>query len=112
MTKKELEHLFLGYGYTPYFVEGDDPELMHQKMAETLEEIVLEIKAIQEEARSSEKPLRPLWPILILRSPKGWTGPKEVDGLKTEDFWRSHQVPFAKMDRDHIRLLEQLLQSF
>lgn len=109
---KQLEQLFLGYGYKPYFVEGDDPKKMHQLMAETLDRILAEIKSIQQEARTKKQNKLPLWPILILRSPKGWTGPKEVDGLKTEDFWRSHQVPFAKMDRDHIKLLEKWMKSY
>jgi xylulose-5-phosphate/fructose-6-phosphate phosphoketolase len=100
IPSKQLEQLFLGYGYKPYFVEGDDPEKMHQLMAETLEKIISEIKSIQKEARSKKQVKLPLWPLLILRSPKGWTGPKEVDGLKTEGFWRSHQVPFAKMKMD------------
>lgn len=112
MDPEELENLFLGYGYKPYFVEGDDPETMHQLMAGTLDKIIAEIKAIQAKARSAKRVERPQWPILILRSPKGWTGPKEVDGLKTEDFWRSHQVPFAKMDRDHIKLLERWMRSY
>lgn len=112
IDREELEHLFLGYGYKPYFVEGHDPEIMHQLMAETLDKILAEIKMIQKEARSKKRIKRPQWPILILRSPKGWTGPKEVDGLKTEDFWRSHQVPFAKMDRDHIKLLESWMKSY
>ncbi|MBA3956855.1 MAG: phosphoketolase family protein [Parachlamydiaceae bacterium] len=109
---KELEQLFLGYGYKPYFVEGHDPAEMHQLMAEALEKIIAEIKSIQKEARVNNNLTRPKWPILILRSPKGWTGPKEVDGLKTEDFWRSHQVPFAKMDSDHIKLLESWMKSY
>lgn len=109
---EELEHLFLGYGYKPYFVEGHDPVEMHQKMAEALDKIIAEIKSIQKEARSKKHVKRPQWPLLILRSPKGWTGPKEVDGLKVEDFWRSHQVPFAKMDRDHIKLLESWMKSY
>jgi xylulose-5-phosphate/fructose-6-phosphate phosphoketolase len=109
---EELENLFLGYGYKPYFVEGSDPEMMHQQMATTMEDIVAEIKSIQESARVLGNLTRPQWPMLILRSPKGWTGPKEVDGLKTEDFWRSHQVPFSKMDDDHIRLLERWMKSY
>ena len=108
----ELESLFVGYGYKPYFVEGSDPEAMHQQMAATMEEIVTEIKSIQEDARVLGHTGRPQWPMLILRSPKGWTGPKEVDGLKTEGFWRSHQVPFSKMDDDHIKLLETWMKSY
>jgi xylulose-5-phosphate/fructose-6-phosphate phosphoketolase len=85
---------------------------MHQLMAGTMEDIIAEITSIQDDARVRGKTARPQWPILILRSPKGWTGPKEVDGLKTEDFWRSHQVPFAKMDEDHIKLLESWMKSY
>src|SRR6185436_18056284 len=96
ISHEELEALFRGYGYTPYFVEGSDPEQMHQKMAATLEECVARIKAIQQEARgSSRAPDRPRWPMIVLRSPKGWTGPKEVKGHKAEGSWRSHQVPFS-----------------
>jgi xylulose-5-phosphate/fructose-6-phosphate phosphoketolase len=114
MRPDELEHLFLGYGYKPYFVEGSEPEQMHQHMAETLDHIYEEIVSIQKRARRDSQGAveRPQWPILILRSPKGWTGPKEVDGLMMENFWRSHQVPFAKMDRDHIKLLEQWMKSY
>lgn len=112
ISREELEHLFIGYGYKPYFVEGSDPEEMHQLMAETLDKIITEIQTIQRRARVNKEEERPMWPILILRSPKGWTGPKEVDGLKTEDFWRSHQVPFAKMDEAHIKLLESWMKSY
>lgn len=112
ISHQELEQLFLGYGYKPYFVEGHDPEKMHQLMASTLDIIIAEIHSIQKEARGQKSPERPQWPILILRSPKGWTGPKEVDGKKTEDFWRSHQVPFATMDRSHIKLLEKWMKSY
>lgn len=112
MGHEELESLFVGYGYKPYFVEGHEPEEMHQKMAETLATITNEIKSIQKEARTHNKVERPIWPMLILRSPKGWTGPEEVDGLKTEDFWRSHQVPFSKMDEKHIKLLESWMKSY
>lgn len=112
MSHEELEHLFIGYGYKPYFVEGSDPETMHQLMAEAMDKILSEIQSIQRKARQEKQIGRPIWPILILRSPKGWTGPKEVDGLKTEDFWRSHQVPFAKMDPPHIKLLEEWMKSY
>lgn len=112
MSHEELEHLFIGYGYKPYFVEGSDPETMHQLMAEAMDKILAEIQSIQRKARQEKQIGRPIWPILILRSPKGWTGPKEVDGLKTEDFWRSHQVPFAKMDPPHIKLLEEWMKSY
>ena len=112
ISHEELENLFIGYGYKPYFVEGSDPEKMHQLMAQTLDQIISDIKSIQYDARVNKNPKRPRWPVLILRSPKGWTGPKDVDGLKTEDFWRSHQVPFANMDPPHIQLLEQWMKSY
>ena len=114
MPKEELESLFVGYGYKPYFVEGSDPEKMHQKMAATMDVVVAEIKAIQKNARDNNDASRPTWPMIILRSPKGWTGPKEVDGKKTEDFWRSHQVPFAAVreDPEHLKLLEIWLKSY
>ena len=110
----ELESLFVGYGYKPYFVEGSDPEAMHQLMAATLDTVIAEIKAIQNDARTSGVAKRPQWPMIILRTPKGWTGPKEVNGLKTEDFWRSHQVPFAEMATkpDHVKLLEEWMKSY
>ena len=95
ISHDELESLFVGYGWTPYFVEGSDPAAMHQKMAATLETCVLEIRRIQQQARASGKATRARWPMIVLRSPKGWTGPKEVDGHKVEGFWRSHQVPLA-----------------
>lgn len=111
---EELENLFIGYGYKPYFVEGSDPELMHQKMAATIDTAIAEIKQIQQQARSGGDITRPRWPLIILRSPKGWTGPKEVDGLKTEDFWRSHQVPFSAVRENpgHLALLEEWLKSY
>jgi xylulose-5-phosphate/fructose-6-phosphate phosphoketolase len=111
---KELESLFVGYGYQPYFVEGSDPETMHQQMAATLDTIIGEIKSIQREARSGSVGQRVRWPMIILRSPKGWTGPKEVDGKKTEDYWRSHQVPFAEMASQpgHVKLLERWMKSY
>lgn len=108
----ELEKLFIGYGYKPYFVEGTDPEKMHQLMAETLDTIVEDIKAIKKKAQNSTRVERPIWPILILRSPKGWTGPKEDDGHMVENFWRSHQVPFSNMDPHHISLLEKWMKSY
>jgi xylulose-5-phosphate/fructose-6-phosphate phosphoketolase len=110
----ELEHLFKGYGWTPYVVEGDDPQLMHQKMAAIVETCVQQIRAIQEEARSTGKPDRPRWPMIILRSPKGWTGPKEVDGHKVENFWRAHQVPVLDVQSNpaHLRIVEQWMRSY
>jgi xylulose-5-phosphate/fructose-6-phosphate phosphoketolase len=113
MSDAQLEHLFLGYGYKPYFVEGHDPEPMHRKMATTLDVIITEIRAIRTKARAQEHIDRPQWPMIILRSPKGWTGPKEVDGQKTEGYWRSHQVPIAEMDTPgHIQLLEDWMKSY
>ena len=110
----ELKNLFIGYGYKPYFVEGSDPKEMHQKMAATFDAIMNEIKTIQDEARVNGNHRRPLWPMIILRSPKGWTGPKEVDGKKTEDYWRSHQVPFSDMidNPKHLKLLDEWLKSY
>src|ERR1700738_1946453 len=93
IPEEELEALMTGYGYKPHFVSGHDPAVMHQLMAETLETCIGEIRAIQAHARSTGDTTRPHWPMIVLRSPKGWTGPKEVDGHKVEDFWRAHQVP-------------------
>jgi xylulose-5-phosphate/fructose-6-phosphate phosphoketolase len=114
ISHEELESLFVGYGYKPYFVEGDEPAAMHQLMAATLDDILAEIQAIQSNARSKSDPTRPRWPMIVLRTPKGWTGPKEVDGQKTEGYWRSHQVPFAEMASkpEHIKLLEQWMKGY
>lgn len=114
ISHEELEKLFQGYGYTPYFVEGNDPETMHQLMASTLEHCVLEIRKFQEEARRTGIATRPRWPMIVLRSPKGWTGPKEVDGHKVEGFWRSHQVPLAAVKENpaHLKMLEDWLRSY
>jgi len=114
ISHEELEHLFQGYGWTPYFVEGDDPEPMHQKMAAVLEDCVLEIRRIQQEARTSGTARRARWPMIVLRTPKGWTGPKEVDGHKVEGFWRAHQVPLAGMHENpaHLKQLEEWLHSY
>ncbi|MDF1754285.1 MAG: phosphoketolase family protein [Verrucomicrobiales bacterium] len=111
---QELVDLLSGYGYKPYFVEGRDPMEVHQKMAETLDEICDEIRRIQENARNGSDTKRPIWPVLVLRTPKGWTGPAEVDGLKTEDFWRSHQVPFKEVRSrpDRRELLEKWMKSY
>jgi xylulose-5-phosphate/fructose-6-phosphate phosphoketolase len=113
ISHEELEQLFRGYGYTPYFVEGDDPETMHKLMATTLDTVFEEIGRIQAEARSGVRE-RPRWPMIILRSPKGWTCPKEIDGKKTEDYWRSHQVPMGEMhgNPEHVRILEAWLKSY
>ncbi|MBD0303331.1 MAG: phosphoketolase family protein [Tolypothrix sp. T3-bin4] len=114
MSHEELESLFVGYGYKPYFVEGSDPEIVHQLMAATLDTIIREIKEIQEDARSNGNTERSPFPMIILRTPKGWTGPKEVDGKKTEDFWRSHQVPFGEISSkpEHLKLLEEWMRSY
>jgi xylulose-5-phosphate/fructose-6-phosphate phosphoketolase len=112
--REELESLFSGYGYKPYWLEGSEPEHMHQMMAATLDSVITEIHAIQKEARNGRVVKRPRWPMIILKTPKGWTGPKEVDGLKVEDFWRSHQVPIGDMRKkpDHVRLLEEWMKSY
>lgn len=114
VSHEELEALFTGYGYKPYFVEGHDPEIVHQVMAETLDRIITEIKDIQQDARTNGFSKRPQWPMIILRTPKGWTGPKSVDGKQTEDYWRSHQVPMAEMASHpgHIKLLEDWMKSY
>jgi len=103
----ELEQFFRGCGWTPYFVEGDEPERMHQLMAATVEAAVLDIRRIQKEARASNEVTRPRWPMIVLKSPKGWTGPEMVDGLKVEGTFRSHQVPLI-VDADHPEHLAQL----
>jgi len=114
MDRTELEQLFIGYGYQPHIVEGSDPEPMHQKMAATLDAAVDEIRKIQREARDKGNGRRPRWPMIVLRTPKGWTGPKEVDGKKTEDYWRSHQVPLAKLAEipAHVTQLEEWMKSY
>jgi xylulose-5-phosphate/fructose-6-phosphate phosphoketolase len=114
LPQSELESLFVGYGYKPYFVEGSDPELMHQLMSSTLDTVIAEMKNIQREARVHGTQLRSPFPMIILRSPKGWTGPKEVDGKKTEDYWRSHQVPLSEMAShpEHVQLLETWMKSY
>ncbi|MGD0075357.1 MAG: phosphoketolase family protein [Candidatus Binataceae bacterium] len=111
---EELESLFVGYGYQPYVVEGDDPPVMHRLMAATLERCVSEIKSIQEQARSGGAPSRPRWPMIILRTPKGWTAPKELDGHRIEGSWRAHQVPITDVASNpaHLKLLEQWMQSY
>jgi xylulose-5-phosphate/fructose-6-phosphate phosphoketolase len=110
----ELEALFRGYGYTPYFVEGDDPETMHQRMAATLDIAVAEIQQIQHDARTNGISERPRWPMVILRSPKGWTGPESVDGKVIEDTFRAHQVPVTNFIKqpEHLQLLEQWMRSY
>ena len=110
----ELEELMRGYGYEPFTLEGDDPERMHQAGAAVFDAIFDRIAAIQRAAREEGSTERPRWPMLILRTPKGWTGPKEVDGKPVENTWRSHQVPFSELREkpDHLRLLEDWLRSY
>ena len=114
ISHDELEDLFKGYGWTPYFVEGDDTAIMHRKMAATLEKCVQDIRQIQHKARMDMKAQRQRWPMIVLRSPKGWTGPKEVDGHKVENFWRSHQVPLSGLHDNpaHLKQLEDWLRSY
>jgi xylulose-5-phosphate/fructose-6-phosphate phosphoketolase len=113
IPRDELEALFRGYGYLPHFVEGDDPTAMHQRMASTLDTAIAEIQRIQHEARTKGFQSRPLWPMIILRSPKGWTGPKVVDAKPTEGTFRSHQVPMGDMSRPgHVKILEKWLKSY
>ncbi len=111
---EELEQLFRGYGYTPYFVEGSDPEFMHARMAEVMDQAIAEIKHIQSQAREHDNMVRPRWPMIILRSPKGWTGPKEVGGKPNENSFRSHQVPFLVDDAhtENLKMLEDWLKSY
>ncbi len=114
ISHEELEALFVGYGYKPYFVEGDDPFAMHQEMAATLDAILSEIRAIRRRAREEGATERPRWPMIVLRTPKGWTGPKEIGGHKLEGSWRSHQVPLADVRTDpaSLKLLEDWLRSY
>jgi xylulose-5-phosphate/fructose-6-phosphate phosphoketolase len=114
ISHDELENLFKGYGYTPCFVEGSDGDSMHQAMAATLDHCIQEVKTIQQEARSTKTPKRPRWPMIILRTPKGWTAPAEVDGHKLEGLWRSHQVPLAgvKTNPAHLKLLEDWMRGY
>ncbi len=111
---EELESLLIGYGYKPYFVEGDDPLVMHQKIAATLEQCVLEIRALQKQARSTGNATRPRWPMIVLRSPKGWTCPKTLDGHRLEDSWRAHQVPIGDPVKNpaHLKIVEEWLHSY
>ena len=114
MTDEALRQLFEGLGYEPIFVEGSDPMPMHQEMAGTLDRCFDRIADIQRDARSGEAKGMPRWPMIVLRSPKGWTGPKEVDGLKVEGFWRAHQVPIAEAreNEGHRQLLEQWMRGY
>ncbi|KAK5061188.1 hypothetical protein LTR84_007730 [Exophiala bonariae] len=114
VSHDELKALFIGYGWTPYFVEGSDPESMHQAFAATLEKAVLEIREYQKKARESGKAFRPRWPMIVLRSPKGWTGPRKVDGRYLEGYWRSHQVPIPDVasNPDSLKVLEEWMKSY
>ncbi|MEB3885228.1 phosphoketolase family protein [Lyngbya sp. CCY1209] len=117
ISEEEIKSLFRGYGYTPYIVECDQDEdyaSAHQKMAATLEHCTNEIRAIQDHARSTGDTTRPHWPMIVFRSPKGWTGPKEVDGHKVEGFWRAHQVPMSNVigNSGHMRILEDWMRSY
>jgi xylulose-5-phosphate/fructose-6-phosphate phosphoketolase len=114
ISHEELEALLRGYGWTPYFVEGSDPETMHQAMAATVEHCVLDIRAQQQECRKAGVANRPRWPMIVLRSPKGWSAPEQVDGHLIEGFWRSHQVPIldVKDNPEHLEILENWMRSF
>ena len=115
LSDDELEHLFVGYGYKPYFVEGSYPvEDVHQLMAQTLESAIAEIKDIQQDARSNGFSKRPQWPMIVMRTPKGWTGPKEVDGKPVENYWRSHQVPLSDLANkpEQLKMLEDWMKSY
>ena len=109
----ELESLFRGYGYEPYFVEGDEPAEVHQQLAATFDEVFSKIKKIQEDTRRKGFKQRPRWPMIVLRTPKGWTGPKVVDGKQIEGTFRAHQVPMGDMDKPaHIKILERWMKSY
>jgi len=114
LNDETLTHLFLGYGYKPYFVEGHEPEAMHQLMAKTMQTVVEEIQAIQKAARSGNSTELPAWPMIVMRTPKGWTGPKVVDGKPVEDTWRAHQVPLADFAKhpDHVKMLAEWMSSY
>jgi xylulose-5-phosphate/fructose-6-phosphate phosphoketolase len=114
ISHEELDQLMRGYGYTPWFVEGNDPARMHQAMAATLDAVVQEIRRIQAAARNGTETARPRWPMIVLRTPKGWTCPKTIDGKRTEDYWRSHQVPMGEMHEkpEHVRILERWMKTY
>jgi xylulose-5-phosphate/fructose-6-phosphate phosphoketolase len=109
-----LAQLFSGYGYKPHFVEGHEPGVMHQSMAHTLDTVAAEIKAIQRAARNRGAKELPVWPMIVLRTPKGWTGPRVVDGKPVENTWRAHQVPIADIAAhpEHLMMLEQWMKSY
>jgi xylulose-5-phosphate/fructose-6-phosphate phosphoketolase len=114
ISREEIRDLFVGYGYTPYFVEGSDPMPMHEQMASTMDKVIAQIREFQLSARQAGVARRPPWPMIILRSPKGWTGPKEVDGVKVEGSWRSHQVPLSGLAEKpgHLKMLEEWMRSY
>jgi xylulose-5-phosphate/fructose-6-phosphate phosphoketolase len=116
ISRGELAQLLRGYGYEPHFVEGDDPAVMHQGLAATLDKVLRKIQRLQKSARSkgaSGRPQRPIWPMIVFGSPKGWTGPKFVDGLPVEGTWRAHQVPITDLENpEHLRLLESWMKSY
>ncbi len=113
MTDKELTDLFAGYGWKPHFLEGHEPEHMHQLMAGTLDQIVEEIHSIQEHARGAKDSPMPIWPMIVLRTPKGWTGPKIVDGKQVEGTWRAHQVPVDDLQKpQHLKIVEDWMHSY
>jgi xylulose-5-phosphate/fructose-6-phosphate phosphoketolase len=114
ITPEELHSLFVGFGWSPIIVEGDDPLIMHQKMAAAVESCVDQIHSIQEEARRNGKPDRPRWPMIILRTPKGWTAPKELDGHKLEGYWRAHQIPIPGIaeNPEHLKILEAWMRRY
>jgi xylulose-5-phosphate/fructose-6-phosphate phosphoketolase len=110
---EEIDALFRGYGYAPHFVEGDDPATMHELMAETLEKVVGDIRRIQDAARAEGFKQRPVWPMIVMRTPKGWTCPKEIDGKREEGYWRAHQVPMGDMEKPgHVRILQDWMESY
>ncbi len=111
IPKEELEKLFQGYGYKPYFVEGEDPVIVHKQLAETLDQIIPEIRGIQAAARREGFKKRPIWPMIIFRTPKGWTGPKVVDGVQIEGTFHAHQVPVIDFPR-HLKMLEEWMRSY
>jgi xylulose-5-phosphate/fructose-6-phosphate phosphoketolase len=114
ISHEELDHLMRGYGYTPHFVEGHEPDAMHELMASTLDRVLDEIRGIKENARRNGFSERQRWPMIVLRTPKGWTCPKEIDGRRTEDYWRAHQVPMGEMHEnpEHVRILEEWMKTY
>jgi xylulose-5-phosphate/fructose-6-phosphate phosphoketolase len=113
IPQDELRSLFHGYGYAPRFVEGDEPENVHQQLAAAFDAVVEDIKRIQLDARTNGVTKRPAWPMIVFRTPKGWTCPKEIDGKKCEGYWRAHQVPMGEMEKpEHVRILEDWMKSY